>query len=104
MAEDSILQVELKFLCLLFTCVVPACVDTQVRVTPMQLMFQLTPAQSKSYNQPCVIFSFFDNHDIWHFLSAASMFFSFMVSIVSVAHSSYWATNSFTCCAVGKAV
>jgi len=52
-------------------------------------MFQLTPAQSKSYNQPCVILDFFDNHDIWHYLSAASMFFSFMVSVTRVARSSY---------------
>jgi hypothetical protein len=43
------------------------------------ISWELTPAQSKSYNQPCVIFDFFDNHDIWHYLSAASMFFSFMV-------------------------
>jgi hypothetical protein len=52
-------------------------------------MFQLTPAQSKSYNQPCEILNFFDKHDIWHFLSAASMFFSFMVSMMSVAHVLY---------------
>ncbi|XP_069691138.1 SID1 transmembrane family member 1-like isoform X2 [Periplaneta americana] len=43
------------------------------------ISWALTPAQSKSYNQPCEILDFFDKHDIWHFLSAASMFFSFMV-------------------------
>jgi hypothetical protein len=48
-------------------------------------MFQLTPAESKTYNQPCEILDFFDKHDIWHFLSATSMFFSFMVSIIYVA-------------------
>jgi hypothetical protein len=47
-------------------------------------MFQLTPAESKTYNQPCEILDFFDKHDIWHFLSATSMFFSFMVSIMFV--------------------
>ncbi|PSN48776.1 SID1 transmembrane family member 1 [Blattella germanica] len=43
------------------------------------ISWELTPAQSKSYNQPCEIFNFYDKHDIWHFLSATSMFFSFMV-------------------------
>jgi hypothetical protein len=38
-AKDSILQVEVKFLYLLFICVVPAYTDIQVRVTPVQLMF-----------------------------------------------------------------
>jgi hypothetical protein len=52
-------------------------------------MFQLTPAESKTYNQPCEILDFFDKHDIWHFLSATSMFFSFMVSIIIVALVSY---------------
>ncbi|XP_044017812.1 SID1 transmembrane family member 1-like [Aphidius gifuensis] len=39
----------------------------------------LTPAQSRFYNTPCKVLNFFDNHDIWHFLSALAMFFSFMV-------------------------
>ncbi|XP_046382561.1 SID1 transmembrane family member 1-like [Ischnura elegans] len=43
------------------------------------ISWKLTPAQSRTYNQPCLIMDFFDNHDVWHFLSAASMFFSFMV-------------------------
>lgn len=43
------------------------------------ISWALTPAQSKHFNQPCAMFSFYDNHDIWHFLSGASMFFSFMV-------------------------
>lgn len=46
--------------------------------------FQVTPAQSRNFNQPCRIMNFYDNHDIWHFLSAFSMFSSFMVSIVSL--------------------
>ncbi|XP_046979593.1 SID1 transmembrane family member 1-like [Schistocerca americana] len=43
------------------------------------ISWALTPAQSRQYNQPCEILDFYDKHDIWHFLSAASMFFSFMV-------------------------
>lgn len=43
------------------------------------ISWALTPAESKTYNQPCEILDFFDKHDIWHFLSATSMFFSFMV-------------------------
>ncbi|KAL7305984.1 hypothetical protein TKK_0001454 [Trichogramma kaykai] len=37
-----------------------------------------TPASSKEFNRPCTLV-FYDFHDIWHFLSAAAMFFSFMV-------------------------
>ncbi|RZF45637.1 hypothetical protein LSTR_LSTR010588 [Laodelphax striatellus] len=43
------------------------------------ISWKLTPAQSRTFNRPCVLFDFYDNHDIWHFLSAISMFFSFMV-------------------------
>ncbi|XP_045025828.1 SID1 transmembrane family member 1 isoform X2 [Daphnia magna] len=35
-------------------------------------------AESRVLNQECTILNFYDSHDIWHFLSAASMFFSFM--------------------------
>jgi hypothetical protein len=41
--------------------------------------FQLTAAGSKTFNRPCTIMDFYDNHDIWHFSSAGAMFFSFMV-------------------------
>lgn len=37
----------------------------------------LTPAQSRDLNGACAI-GFFDNHDLWHFASAASLFFIFM--------------------------
>ncbi|XP_031827510.1 SID1 transmembrane family member 1 isoform X2 [Nomia melanderi] len=43
------------------------------------ISWALTPAQSRLYNKPCMFLSFFDSHDIWHFLSAFAMFFSFMV-------------------------
>ncbi|XP_012233210.1 SID1 transmembrane family member 1 [Linepithema humile] len=43
------------------------------------ISWALTPAQSRLYNRPCELLNFFDSHDIWHFLSALAMFFSFMV-------------------------
>ena len=38
-----------------------------------------TPAESRALNQECELFHFYDNHDIWHFLSATSLFLSFMI-------------------------
>ena len=37
------------------------------------------PAVSRNGNQDCVIFGFFDAHDLWHFLSAFALFFSFLL-------------------------
>ncbi|VDN99945.1 unnamed protein product [Rodentolepis nana] len=39
---------------------------------------RVTPAQSRALNQPCIFLGFYDVHDVWHFLSSTSMFFSFM--------------------------
>ncbi|XP_061494184.1 SID1 transmembrane family member 1 isoform X2 [Rhineura floridana] len=38
-----------------------------------------TPAVSRDKNRPCILLGFFDDHDVWHFLSAAALFFSFLV-------------------------
>ncbi|VDM32470.1 unnamed protein product [Hydatigera taeniaeformis] len=40
--------------------------------------WEVTPAQSRALNQPCIFLGFYDVHDVWHFLSSVSMFFSFM--------------------------
>jgi len=39
----------------------------------------LSPALSRRLNTECKLFNFYDNHDIWHFLSATSLFLSFMI-------------------------
>ena len=38
-------------------------------------------AESRNFNRDCDIFDFYDYHDIWHFLSAAGLFFCFMLLI-----------------------
>lgn len=38
-----------------------------------------SPAMSRWHNQDCIMLHFYDNHDIWHFLSAISLFLGFMI-------------------------
>ncbi|KAL1462447.1 hypothetical protein WDU94_014281 [Cyamophila willieti] len=42
------------------------------------ISWALSPAQSRTFNQPCMLLNFYDSHDVWHVLSACAMFFSFM--------------------------
>ncbi|XP_053278209.1 SID1 transmembrane family member 2 isoform X1 [Pleuronectes platessa] len=41
--------------------------------------WQKTPAESREHNRDCILLSFFDDHDIWHFLSSIAMFGSFLI-------------------------
>ena len=38
----------------------------------------LSPAESRHLNQPCVLFDFYDFHDVWHFLGGFGVFFTYM--------------------------
>ena len=37
-----------------------------------------TPEESRNKNELCSYMDFFDNHDMWHFLSASSLFLAFI--------------------------
>ncbi|XP_028664339.1 SID1 transmembrane family member 2 isoform X1 [Erpetoichthys calabaricus] len=41
--------------------------------------WQKTPAESREHNRDCILLSFFDDHDVWHFLSSIAMFGSFLI-------------------------
>lgn len=39
----------------------------------------LTPDQSQALNRPCVLFGFFDDHDVWHFLSSVGLILLYLM-------------------------
>uniref|UniRef100_A0A4W3HPJ8 SID1 transmembrane family member 2 n=1 Tax=Callorhinchus milii TaxID=7868 RepID=A0A4W3HPJ8_CALMI len=41
--------------------------------------WEKTPAESREHNRDCILLDFFDDHDIWHFLSSIALFGSFLV-------------------------
>ncbi|XP_072470077.1 SID1 transmembrane family member 1 isoform X2 [Notamacropus eugenii] len=42
-----------------------------------------TPAESREKNRDCILLDFFDDHDVWHFLSATALFFSFLFDLTT---------------------
>lgn len=44
-----------------------------------QYSSEVTPAESRNINQECLVGGMSDSHDIWHMMSAAGMFFTFMM-------------------------
>ncbi|KAI6651764.1 SID1 transmembrane family member 1-like [Oopsacas minuta] len=40
--------------------------------------WQLPPSESRNLNKDCAFLDFYDNHDIWHVLSAFGLFFNFL--------------------------
>ncbi|CAL8111411.1 unnamed protein product [Orchesella dallaii] len=41
--------------------------------------WESTPAESRVLNEPCCLMGFYDNHDMWHFLSSMGLFCSGML-------------------------
>ncbi|KAJ8945172.1 hypothetical protein NQ318_001638 [Aromia moschata] len=41
-------------------------------------LWTVTPAESRQWNQGCILLNFFDKHDVWHLLSSGALYFSFM--------------------------
>ncbi|XP_067679484.1 SID1 transmembrane family member 1-like isoform X2 [Haliotis asinina] len=41
-----------------------------------------TPAGSREGNRPCILLEFYDAHDVWHFMSAVSLFLSFLILLL----------------------
>ncbi|KAL5484470.1 hypothetical protein EMCRGX_G020979 [Ephydatia muelleri] len=42
----------------------------------------LTPAESREMNRPCIWLGFYGNHDVWHFYSALAVFFTLLALLV----------------------
>ena len=40
--------------------------------------WQMSPSGSRNMNKDCVFLDFYDNHDVWHVLSAFGLFFNFL--------------------------
>lgn len=54
-------------------------VPGQCQQAALPVSAQKTPAESREHNRDCILLDFFDDHDIWHFLSSIAMFGSFLV-------------------------
>ena len=61
------------FFVLLVLCLTPAMYFFQAK----EKSTQVSAAESRSMNSECILFGFFDKHDIWHFLGGYALFFMF---------------------------
>ncbi|KAJ8920109.1 hypothetical protein NQ315_011765 [Exocentrus adspersus] len=41
-------------------------------------LWTVTPAESRQWNQGCVVVDFYDKHDVWHLLSSLALYLTFM--------------------------
>ncbi|KAL7064776.1 hypothetical protein AAHC03_05865 [Spirometra sp. Aus1] len=70
-----------RFLCVPLLYIIVACLTWGFGIyffMQHSTTWEVTPAQSRALNRPCILLGFYDVHDVWHFLSSISMFFSFM--------------------------
>lgn len=51
--------------------------------------WSVTPAKSRELNKNCILFNFYDNHDVWHFLSSLALFLSF-ATLISIDDDLLW--------------
>ncbi|PVD27340.1 hypothetical protein C0Q70_12496 [Pomacea canaliculata] len=61
----------------------------------LHIILKLSPEESRKENKPCVLLDFYDYHDVWHFLSAGAIFFSFMTTAIRVSTFSTEAQDDF---------
>ncbi|RDD43303.1 SID1 transmembrane family member 1 [Trichoplax sp. H2] len=46
--------------------------------------WQCSPANSREYNKPCIFLNFFDEHDVWHLLSAGALYTSLLRNYIDL--------------------
>ena len=46
--------------------------------SPRLTNWEVSPAQSRENNKECFLFDFYDEHDVWHMLSAFGLYYTFM--------------------------
>jgi len=65
------------FLCLLVLCLIGASFYFFEGISVTDKF--LTPEESQALNKPCILFDYFDAHDIWHFLSAFALLTMYLI-------------------------
>ncbi|OQV20007.1 SID1 transmembrane family member 1 [Hypsibius exemplaris] len=68
-----------RMACLYFVFALPAWIVGMHYFTQGLSNWAKSAAQSREGNRECFIFNFYDEHDVWHMLSAFGLFFTFMM-------------------------